>query len=189
MKKLLTYFVLALICLTTTVNICSAGKHSGETKMFSIGIDFLSPSGKTVTNGSGTYYHHRGGFVTSEPKIYPSIYQGEFPLYYIGETANITVTVRNKGPRAKAKLRIKTEAYVLRTDGSNGIALMSPKTIDFVVNKGETKTIDASFMINNMPGLESGLDRFTVKILHVNQGNGEPALIMQKEGVFCPPLD
>ena len=48
-----------------------------------------------------------------------------------------------------------------------------------------------SFKAEYNPGAESGLDRFLVKVLHMNEGGGpgnaEPALIMIKEGVFCPP--
>ena len=41
------------------------------------------------------------------------------------------------------------------------------------------------------PLMDSGPDRFIVKVLHVNEGGGmgneEPGLMLSKEGLFCPP--
>ena len=103
----------------------------------------------------------------------------------------ITVTITNRGPRRTAKLRIRTEAYVLRTDGTNGPELTEPREIDIEVARGQTVVIDASFTVPYSPLLDSGLDRFLVKVSHPNEGGGpgneDPALIMVGEGVFCPP--
>lgn len=190
MSKKIILFSLVFLCTANSLILGKAGKHTGERKMLAADISFFNTSGKTVTNSKGVFYHYYG-IVVHENKVYPSKYWGEYPLFFIGNSAGIKVTVSNKGPRAKIKLRVKTECYTLKTDGSNGMTLMAPRTVDFVVNRGETKTIDASFAIQNQPGMESGLDRFIVKLLHINEGSGpgnnEPALIMQKEGVFCPP--
>lgn len=184
------------ICVVSVSLICSSfafskqGEHKGEQKMLDVTIEFSKSFGKTITNKDGIFYHVGGG-VSYEKKIYPEQYWGEFALYFFGVPAGITVRVTNKGPRAKARIRIKTESYVLRTDGSSGSSLMEPKVIDVEVPLGETKVIDASFTVEYSPGAESGLDRFLVKVLHMNEGGGkgneEPALIMVKEGVFCPP--
>lgn len=167
-----------------------SGLHKGERKMFDVEIKFFNSFGKTITNETGTYYNF-WGYTFYEPKVYPEEYWGEFPLYFFGSEVGVIVKVKNNGPRKKAKIRIKVEAYVLKTDGSNGVSLMEPKTIDIIVNKGEEKEIDASFIAEYVEGAESGLDRFIVKVLHINEGGGkgnpEPSLIMQKEGVFCPP--
>lgn len=191
MNKKIIIVSLGFLCLASVSSLLGkAGKHTGEQKMLGVGIEFFNSSGKTITNSDGTFYHYYGR-VIHEDKIYPSEYWGEYPLFFVGRNAGIKVTVTNKGPRKKVKIRVKTESYVLRTDGSSGIALMEPKIIDFEVAIGETKTIDASFKIEYLPGMESGLDRFIVKVLHINEGDGpgneEPGLIMQKEGVFCPP--
>jgi hypothetical protein len=192
-KKIFSLMLLtAFIAADSPLLFCKHGGHVGEQKMLNVSIDFNNPSGKTITNSEGVFYHYYG-IVVKENKVYPPKYWGEFPLYFVGNPANIKVAVTNNGPRAKAKIRVKTEAYVLLTDGSNGITLTEPRIIDVEVARGETKIIDASFTIHNQPGLESGLDRFTVKVLHLgegaNKGNGnqEPGLIMMKEGVFCPP--
>jgi hypothetical protein len=184
------FLVICICLLSLPLLYGKEGKHIGEQKMLDVNIEFLNPYGKTVTNSGGVFYHYYG-CVFHESKVYPSMYWGEYPLYFVGLPTNIKVTVTNRGPRAKAKLRIKTESYVLKTDGSSGMSLMEPKIIDFEVAKGETKSIDSSFTIQYQPGMESGLDRFIVKVLHINKGGGpgnyEPALIMKKEGVFCPP--
>jgi len=188
MKKL---FCLMCACFLISLPVCAKqGNHTGENKMLDVDIQFLNSYGKTVTNAQGVYYQTSYG-VSYENKVYPSQYWGEYPLYYFGSIATIKVTVTNNGPRAKTKVRVVTESCVLLTSGSNGDPLMAPKTAEVEVLEGETKTIDCSFFISYTPNAESGLDRFTVKVLHVNEGGGpgnsEPALILQKEGVFCPP--
>ncbi|MEA3507052.1 MAG: hypothetical protein U9R36_06160 [Elusimicrobiota bacterium] len=187
-KKTLLLFFVGLTL--TGTGYSKGGKHIGERKMLDVKIEFLKPSGRTITNENGTFYHYRGR-VYSESKVYLRKYWGEFPLYFIGRPAYIKVTVANRGPRAKAKVRIKTECYTLNTDGSDGMSLMEPKIVDIEVPDGQSETVDATFTINYRPGLESGLDRFKVKVLHMNRGGGkgneEPALIMEKEGIFCPP--
>ncbi len=166
------------------------GNHFGEQEQLDATITFTDSFGQTVTDASGTYYQY-WGYSFYEPKVYPEAYWGVFPLYFFGYKTGIQVTVTNKGPRNTAKLRIRTECYVLNTDGTNGVALLSPADIDIEIKRGETRVIDASFIPEFVSGAESGLDRFVVKLLHPNQGGGsgnaEPALIYWKEGIFCPP--
>lgn len=179
---LLAFSVAIVPCLT------AAGNHTGEQAMLDVDIQFLNSYGTTVTNAQGTFYNYYG-MTFREDKVYPSQYWGTYALYFFDGPTTINVRVTNKGPRAKAKIRIKTEAYVLRTDGSSGASLMTPRTIDIELAKGETRNIDASFVLPYNPSLESGLDRFLVKVLHINEGvsGREPGLIMVKEGVYCPP--
>ncbi len=166
-----------------------SGPHVGEHFRLEVDIVFSGEFGETVTDETGTYYHV-GDMVSYEDKVYPSEYWGTFPLYFFGTEVGVTVTIRNLGPRQRARLRIRTEAYVLRTDGTNGGELTPPRDIMVDVLRGETATIDASFTSYWSPDLESGLDRFIVTILHPNESGGgsdEPAVIMTKEGIFCPP--
>lgn len=167
-----------------------AGNHIGEQKQLDVDISFSREYGYTVTNDKGTYYHF-WGYVFYEDKVYPEKYRGVYPLYFFGTPVGVTVRVTNLGPRKKVKVRIITESYVLRTDGSNGAALKDPEVIEIEVPRGQTREIDATFMTRWSPDMESGLDRFLVKVQHINNGGGpgneEPALIMVKEGVFCPP--
>lgn len=192
-KKIVFSVTVLFICfsvISVPQSIAKGGNHYGERQMLDVDIQFSGAAGKTITNASGIFYHYWGR-VIKENKVYPPEYWGEYALYFFGTKVPITVTVKNSGPRAKAKIRIKTEVHCLRADGSSGVALMSPRVIDVEVGRGETKTIDSSFVCGYVPGAESGLDRFTVKVLHMNRGGGrgnpEPALIMSKEGVFCPP--
>lgn len=189
MKKI--SLIVSLLCLVFPQQVFSKqGQHVGEQKMLDVEIQFSKMSGTTVTNANGVYYNF-WGYVFYENKVYPHQYWGTYPLYFFGQEVGVTVKVTNKGPKEKAKLRIKVESYVLNTDGSNGVELMKPKIIDVEVNKNETKIIDASFVADYVEGADSGLDRFVVKVLHINEGGGfgntEPALIMVKEGIFCPP--
>ena len=166
------------------------GQHNGEAQQLEASIDFFNSYGKTVANDKGTFYYFYGS-VTKEDKVYPQKYWGEYPLFFFGGTAGVKVTLTNKGPRQVAKIRVKTEANILKTDGSSGESIMDPKSYEIEVPRGETKIIDASFISQYREGMDSGLDRFTVKVLHMSegggQGNPEPSLIMVKEGVFCPP--
>jgi hypothetical protein len=166
------------------------GQHNGEKKQLDVQIAFSDAVGKTVTNATGTHYYVGSG-VSSENKVYPSQYWGTYPLYYFGSRVGVQVTVTNLGPRQKAKIRITTEGYALLTSGASGGALFSPRQLEVEVAKGETKTIDASFVTEYTASSESGLDRFLVKVSHLAQGGGPgnetPSLIMVKEGVFCPP--
>ncbi|MDD5688340.1 MAG: hypothetical protein PHE88_10965 [Elusimicrobia bacterium] len=190
-KKMVSLIlVVSLSLVFVPVLFSKDGGHVGEQNMLNVNILFSNNPGTTVTNASGTTYKYYG-YAFTENKVYPSQYWGEFPLFFFGEQVGVTVKITNNGPRAKAKVRIKTESYVLRTDGSNGAPMMEPKIVDLEVARGETKTIDASFIAQNTAAMESGLDRILVKVLHINEGDGsgnpEPALIMVKEGVFCPP--
>ena len=169
-----------------------SGRHLGERCPLEVEIDFSGEFGETVTDDTGTHYYYGGGEM-HEDKVYPSEYWGTFPLYFFGTEVGVTVTARNNGPRRRTKLVIRTEAYVLLTDGSNGAGLAEPRDIVLEIERGETITVDFSFTAEYRPdveGLEGGLDRFVVKVLHVNQGrgkDGEAGLIMEKEAVFCPP--
>jgi hypothetical protein len=194
MNKRLLIFQIGFIFLFCLFSFCVAqGKHKGEERMLDVEITFSGAFGTTVTNSEGTYYNFLWGYTLYEEKVYPQQYWGEYPLYFFGLPVGVTVKITNKGPREKCKLSIKSEAFVLRTDGSSGAPLMVPKVVDVEVKRGETKVVDASFVCEYVDGADSGLDRFIVKVLHTNEGNGsegnnyEPALIMQKEGVFCPP--
>lgn len=195
MRKRLLYgvglFLVSLLTLSTITAEDKAGKHLGEQKQLDVQIAFSQEFGVTETNASGTYYHF-WGWTFYEPMIYPAQYQGFYPLYFFNREVGVTVVVKNNGPRQRAKLRVTMESYILKTDGTSGAELVPSRDIDVDLAAGETKVIDASFTVYYRPGLDSGLDRFLVKVSHPNEGggpgNGQPALIMVKEGVFCPPL-
>jgi len=166
------------------------GEHVGEVNQLEVSVSFSGESGQTVTDENGTFYHF-WGYVFCENKVYPTEYWGVFPLYFFNDRVGATVTVTNKGPRKRAKLRVRTECYCLRTDGSNGAQLAAPQEVDIDLAPGETQTVDASLVAEYVPDAESGLDRLIIKILHPNEGGGpgnsDPALIMLKEAIFCPP--
>lgn len=190
MKKLSISSLITVFVVSICFSQIKQGQHIGENKMLDVEIEFYNFYGKTITNAEGTFYHI-WGWVFKEDKVYPAKYWGEYPLYFFGLPTNVLVKITNKGPRTKAKLEIRIESYVLKTDGSNGASLMEPKVLEVEVEKGETKVIDASFTTEWTPQADSGLDRFIVKVSHINEGGGPgnplPALILQKEGVYCPP--
>lgn len=167
-----------------------AGEHNGEVKQLEVNVGFGGEYGQTVTDAQGTTYNV-WGMSFYEQKVYPPEYWGVFPLYFYDTDVGVTITVKNVGPRKIAKLRVRTECYVLQTDGSNGTQLGQPRESDIDVEAGETAAVDATFNVSYTPGADSGLDRLVVKILHPNEGGGpgnpDPALIMVKEGIFCPP--
>jgi len=162
----------------------------GEAKMLDVSIEFYGSYGKTITNGGGVEYHVFG-LIFRENKVYiPSLW-GEFPLYFFDTTVGVRVRVHNRGPKKSAKIMIKTISQVLHTNGSAGFQLAPTQEIEIEVARGETKVIDRSFLIPYSEQADSGLDLFTVKVLHQNKGGGkgneDPSLIMAKRGVFCPP--
>ena len=113
------------------------------------------------------------------------------PLYFFDTEAQITLVITNNSPAAKQNLRIESEAFTLNIDGSNGTSFGNQQTQDIVVRKGETVYIDASFIANYQEGMESGLDRYSVRVSHPNngarKGNQDAALIAEFEAIFCPP--
>jgi hypothetical protein len=189
-KKLSVIFSVIFVFVLCALIFAGNGKNLGVIKMLDVDIIFFDAKGTTVTNENGIYYHYYGR-VKYENKVYPPEYWGTFPLYFFGGTTGVKVTVTNNGPVPNVKMRVIVECNVLRTNGENGVSLLDPKTTEFSVAKGETKTIDCSFISVFVPGAESGLDRFTVRVQRINQGGGPgneyPGLIMQKEGIFCPP--
>ena len=166
------------------------GKHLGELKQLAGSINFSLASGKTVTDANGIHYTFNG-VTTHEDKVYPPEYWGTYPLYFFGRPVGIRVALANTGSRKVIKLKVVTEVFILMTDGSNGGQLAPTKEVEVELKKGETRSIDATFTAQATSNSDSGLDRFIVKVLHINQGGGpgnaEPGLIMVKEGVFCPP--
>jgi hypothetical protein len=138
----------------------------------------------------GIFYNF-WGITLSEPKIYPVKYWGTVPLYFFGQKVGATVTMTNSGPRDTEKLRVTTQALVLNTDGSSGVKLADDQVNEFTIKKGETKTMDVSFVPQFVAGADSGLDRVVILVQHINEGGGlgnsYPALIMAKEAVLCPP--
>jgi hypothetical protein len=189
MKKSLLFAFISVMLFT--IPLLAQGKHKGEVKQLDVDISFYAVSGQTITDATGIRYCNAAGRCSYENKVYPPEYWGTYPLFYFGRLTGITVKITNNGPRNIAKVLITTEVYILRTDGSNGSPMTQPRYIEVEVEKGETKIIDASFIAQYTPNMESGLDRFLVKVSHMNQGGGkgnpEPGLIMVKEGVFCPP--
>jgi len=166
------------------------GNHVGEVRQLEVSVSFYGQYGETVTDENGTFYNVFG-YTFFEPKIYPPQYWGVFPLYFFEAPTGIRVSVKNVGPRRITNLRVRTEAFCLLTDGATGVQLAPTREADMDVEVGETKTVDASITPSYVEGADSGLDRLIVKILHPNEGGGpgnsDPALIMIKEAVFCPP--
>jgi len=167
-----------------------SGAHLGEREGLDVRIEFSNAFGSTVTDGSGTRYYV-WGMSFFEPKIYPPKYWGSYPLYFFDTVVGVKVRVTNRGPRAIAKVRVRSEAWVLHTDGSDGEQLAEPREFELAVPRGVTRVADASFLVPYSPDVESGLDRLRVKVFHPNQGSDGPnasaGLIASYEGVFCPP--
>lgn len=166
------------------------GNHDGEVAQLEVNATFSGSFGETVTDNMGTTYNV-WGFSFYEPKVYPPEYWGVFPLYFYDTDVGVTISVKNTDPRHVAKLRVRTECYVIKTDGSSGVSISpAQETTDFEIEVGETKTINSTFTAEYVEGAESGLDRLIIKLLHPNEGGGstyDPALILLKEAVFCPP--
>ena len=166
------------------------GNHVGEVMQLEVDVAFTDSYGDTMTDEYGTFYHVWGN-VYYEDKVYTPEYWGVFPLYFFDTTVGIEVNVKNLGPRKKANLRVRTEAYCLNTDGTSGVELTPKQEHDVSLERGESASLDCSFMAEFVEGADSGLDRLVVKILHPNSGGGpgnsDPALIMMKEAIFCPP--
>ena len=110
------------------------------------------------------------------------------PLYFFDMPAGITIAITNNGPKDKIKVRVTTEAFVLNPDGSNGSSFGHQKVQDVEVLRGETALVDASFVAEYRPELNSGLDRLSIRISHPNNSNQENAgAIASYEAIFCPP--
>lgn len=196
--NIITALVVCLLCLpglTTSdakaplpVNPDRAGEHIGERNQLDMTFAFSGSYGETITDENGTFYCVMGK-VYYEPKVYQPEYWGVFPLYFFDTQVGMSVTVANLGPRRTENLRVETECRVLKTDGSNGAQLSPPKQYDFELGRDESITLDTSFAPVDVPDADSGLDRVLVKLLHPNNGKDavDPALIMSKEGVICPP--
>jgi hypothetical protein len=171
-------------------NLYKAGEHTGEVKQLAVDLEFSGAIGDTVTDAGGINYNF-WGMTFHDNQVYPQQYWGDFPLYFFGGTVGATVTVSNLGPRATENLMVTTQVFVLNTDGSSGVSLAPDKVTQFSVAKGQTQTIDASFVPQFVPGASSGLDRVVILVQHINDGGGPgnsyPALIVAKEAILCPP--
>ncbi|KKK81805.1 hypothetical protein LCGC14_2809740, partial [marine sediment metagenome] len=160
------------------------GKHYGELNMLEADIEFSYPVGTTVADATGLTYYI-GGIPYPGPNwVYPPEYWGTYPLYYPGTSVPIELTVTNLGPRAIAKHTLVAECFVLNTDGTNGPNILAPQTQYIEVALGETKVINASI---ELPIVPKGLNRFVISLYHHYNENNDASLVLQKEGIFCPP--
>ena len=66
---------------------------------------------------------------------------------------------------------------------------MEPMIFEVEVALGETKVINGSFQLPTSGKIPiAGLNRYLVSLYHhLNENNDEASLILQKEGIFCPP--
>jgi hypothetical protein len=144
------------------------GWHTGEEGMLDVNVEFSGSFGETITDSEGTAYHVWGCSIF-EDKVYPPEYWGVFPLYFYDTLVGITVTLQNNSETDNADVRIKTECYTLRTDGSNGAELAAPTQTDTEILPGESVTLDGSFTAAYVEGADSGLDRFLVKVFRVEK--------------------
>lgn len=168
-----------------------AGGHQGELKQLEVDIAFSGARGVTTTDARGITYNFWGSSLF-EPKVYPSKYWGDFPLYFFGLPVHSEVTVTNRGPRNSFRLRVTVQAYSLNLDGSNGVRLAPDVVREFNVGRGETQRLDTTFTPQFTAGADSGLDRVVILVQHVNEGgqgkgNPYPALLLAKEAIICPP--
>jgi len=171
------------------------GSHPPANHQVSVGISFDNTLGYSVTDETGIHYFVDGWEPIYEEKVYPEEYWGTFPLYLAWSTADITVMIHNEGAAAM-KLRVVTEAYEMKTDGTNGVPLTDPREFEIKLKKFEQADIDSSFYLDVVPGMEGGLDRLVVKVYrkhdlnHEHDGDGGDSdweLICEEEGIFCPP--
>ena len=140
----------------------SRSENGDQSPQLTINVAFSGQSGRTVTDQWGTFYHV-WGWSFFENKVYLPAYWGVFPLYFFGDRVGVTVTVANQSPTRKAKLLLKSDSYCLNTDGSNGAQLMQPGDFETTLAAGETRTIDASFVVDYVADADSGLDRLLIQ--------------------------
>jgi hypothetical protein len=165
-----------------------------------VDVAFSQASGTTVADKTGVHYlAPNGGLLGEENKVYPQWLWGTYPMYYFGSPVGITVTITNRGPREVAKIQVVSEVYDMKLDGSNGVVLMAPKTVDLKIKRGETKTIDDTFVAQQVAGAISGLDRLQIRVLHLNHEDNDsdkddgtvplhaPKALLVKNAIFCPP--
>ncbi|MBI4668162.1 MAG: hypothetical protein HY747_03075 [Elusimicrobia bacterium] len=183
--------LLSVLVFSGITNIWAAGSHSGEAGKIETSVSFLDSSGYTTTDARGTHYNFYG-MTFDEPKVYPSwTYGKNYPLYFIGNTMNFTVTMRNAASKGAKPFKIKVKALnnVLETDGSPGMSLAAPQ--EWIVEDlrpGESRVLSGSVYIAPDPNLPSGLDITKIRISHLNEGGNEDAgLIKEEIAVWCPP--
>lgn len=168
----------------------AAGAHAGERGKIQARVSFLTPTGQTVTDGSGITYR-AGSWSYHESKVYPSRYWGTFPLYFVGQTMTFSVTLSNTAAQGDKPFKVRVEAlnHVLETSGGLGMQLAPPQ--EWLVQDlrpGQSQTRQFSIYIAPNPALPSGLDVTKVRILHLNEGaNSDAGLIKEELAVWCPP--
>src|SRR3989338_253448 len=128
------------------------GRHIGEADKIRAEVAFLNPYGQTTTDASGiTYRSPIYNWTASEPKVYPPAYWGTYPLYFMGQTMNFTVTLTNTAQQGNKAFKVRVQALhnVLQTNGSAGRPLGSPQ--EWVVEAlmpGESRTLNGSVYID-----------------------------------------
>lgn len=107
------------------------------------------------------------------------------PLYFFGTETIINIGVTNEGPRELAMLSVRSEAFVLHTDGTSGDSFGNLQVNDIEAHLYETVNIDASFTTEDTT-LDSGLDRLAISVSS-GDGNVCPIVTTEHEAIFCPP--
>lgn len=174
------------------------GQHKGDGVAIEYQIRYLEPWGHTVADAGGLrYYHDRlaPGFVSYDAaQKLPSLYWGEYPLYYAGMTMRYQIILRNAGPRSYRNLRIVAIQEYLSPSGGWSERIGPDWGRDWFLEElrsGETVVWTGEIAIP-LTGTRSGLDQTHIQVQHWNRGQGKPGpgsvLIDDAQAaIWCPP--
>lgn len=186
-----TIFVMVIIGDAAMVSVADAitGEHLGEQRYLSYRVEYLSPEGVTIVDGSGFTFISEC-CTTHENIFLPERYWGGYPLYFAGQTLQFRVILKNKGRRTYRNLKVETFQEFLNSDGGQGKPMGENNHHTWLVERlgaGEEIILEGTFEIP-FAG-ESGLDQTHLRISHLTTGSREKGEIILEDfqaGLWCP---
>jgi hypothetical protein len=174
------------------------GKHIGDGEPLTWSIEYLDAWGRTFVDGAGGHFYHDrccGGYLNHDPSwVYPAIYWGQYPMYYIGTTMRYRITLHNNSERTYKNLRVVAIQEYLTDDRSWGEWLAPDAARDWFLEtlapRGHA-AFEGSLYIP-WGDAHGGLDQTHLQVQHWTRGAGRPgpgSVIIDdaKAAIWCPP--
>jgi hypothetical protein len=179
------------------------GKHVGDAKPIEVEVIYLDPPGTLTIDETGMVYHFPAWNLTYQvSREYDEEFYGIYPVYFIGQTLEFEVRIRNTSNRTYRNLKVVAiQEYHLAPGTEYGEAMPGDSVEEWYVEElgpgGEVVLLGRHHAVL---GTVPGLNQTHVQIFHWSNGNqislgewrggGAPGRLFWDDpeaGVYCPP--
>jgi hypothetical protein len=175
------------------------GKHIGDARPLEIEIVYLNPPGTLTIDETGeTYYFPVWDFTWHVDREYEEQYYGTYAIYFIGQTLEFEIRIRNTYNRTYRNLKVVAiQEYHLAPGTEYGERMPGDSVDEWFIERlgpGEEVVLRGEHYAG--PSTVPGLNQTHVQVFHWSNdqgrgGDGEgPGRLFWDDpeaGVYCPP--